>query len=105
MLEKAFDRIAGLSVRYISSGWRRACGVVGGIPDGGGWGRTVCSHFACIMTLSWLYSATEEAMRPFGDPGSPLWGVTVAAGIVNKVKGGVVHRPSVMLVDGFLPAS
>ena len=30
MLEKAFDRIAGLSVRYISSGWRRACGVVGG---------------------------------------------------------------------------
>ena len=39
-------------------------------------------------------------MRPFGDPGSPSWGVTVAAGIVNKVKGGAVHRPGMTPVDG-----
>ena len=39
-------------------------------------------------------------MRPFSNPGSPLWGVAVAAGIVNKVKGGTVHRPGVMPVDG-----
>ena len=39
-------------------------------------------------------------MRPFGDPGSPSRGVTVAAGIVNKVKGGAVHRPGMTPVDG-----
>ena len=28
-------------------------------------------------------------------------GVTTPAGIVNKVTGGVVHRPGMTLVDGF----
>ena len=32
------------------------------------------------------------------------WDIALV-GIGKKVKGGVVHRPSVMLVDGFLPAS
>ena len=39
-------------------------------------------------------------MRPSGDPGSLSWGVAVAAGIVNKVKGGTVHCPGVTPVDG-----
>ena len=39
-------------------------------------------------------------MRPFGDPGSPSWGVAVAAGIVNKVKGSTVHHPGVTPVNG-----
>ena len=39
-------------------------------------------------------------MRPFGNPGSLSWGVAVAAGIVNKVKGGTVHHPGVTPVDG-----
>ena len=44
-------------------------------------------------------------MRPFGGPGSPLWGVTLAAGIINKVKGGVVHRPGMTLVNDYVSAS
>ena len=39
-------------------------------------------------------------MRPFSDPSSLSWGVAVAVGIVNKVKGGTVHCPGVMPVDG-----
>ena len=39
-------------------------------------------------------------MRPFSDPGSPLWGVTIAVGIINKVKGGAVRRPGMTPVDG-----
>ena len=44
-------------------------------------------------------------MCPFGGPGSPLWGVTLAVGIVNKVKGGVVHCPGMMLVNDYVSAS
>ena len=44
-------------------------------------------------------------MCPFGRPGSPLWGVMLAAGIVNKVKGGVVHCPGMTLVDDYVSAS
>ena len=43
-------------------------------------------------------------MRPFRDPDFPSWGATTPAGIVNKVKGGVVHRPGMTLVDGPWPA-
>ena len=44
--------------------------------------------------------ATEKTMRPFSGPGSPSRGVTVAAGIINKVKGSAVHRPGMTPVDG-----
>ena len=36
-------------------------------------------------------------MRPFRGPGSSPRGATTPAGIVNKVKGGVVHRPGMTL--------
>ena len=39
-------------------------------------------------------------MRPFRGPDLPSRRATTLAGIVNKVMGGVVHRPGVMLVDG-----
>ena len=48
--------------------------------------------------------ATEDTMRPFGGPDSPLRGATTPAGIVNKVMGGVVHRPGMTPVDGLWPA-
>ena len=39
-------------------------------------------------------------MRPFRGPDSPSRRATTPVGIVNKVTGGVVHRPGMTLVDG-----
>ena len=43
-------------------------------------------------------------MRPFRGPDPPSRGATTPAGIVNKMKGGVVHRPGMTPVDGLWPA-
>ena len=50
------------------------------------------------------HSATEDTMRPFRGPDLPSRRATTPAGIVNKVKGSVVHRPGMTPVDGLWPA-